>query len=208
MSRGTGRKKILDAAVSVIREKGYAATSVEDLCQRAGVTKGAFFHHFRSKDDLAIAAAAHFDEMASALFAAAPCALLPTPRERILGYVALRREMIAGELADYTCLLGTLVQECYATHPGIRAACDTALRANAGSFEPDIAAALSCAGRMGPEWSAAGLSLYIQTVLQGAFVLAKATGSARTARESLGHLLRYLEAILTPETHTAKGDAS
>ena len=43
------RDKLLEAGVRLVREQGYAATSVEQLCQLAGVTKGAFFHHFASK---------------------------------------------------------------------------------------------------------------------------------------------------------------
>ncbi len=47
----SAKDKLLDAAVHVVRQKGYAATSVDDLCKAAGVTKGAFFHHFESKED-------------------------------------------------------------------------------------------------------------------------------------------------------------
>ena len=53
----SAKDKILDAALMVIRAKGYTATTVDDLCAASDVTKGAFFHHFKSKDDLAIAAA-------------------------------------------------------------------------------------------------------------------------------------------------------
>jgi AcrR family transcriptional regulator len=51
------RQKLLDATLALIRKKGYSSTSVDELCAQAGVTKGAFFHHFKSKDALAIAAA-------------------------------------------------------------------------------------------------------------------------------------------------------
>ena len=50
------KTKLLDAALHVIRVKGYAATTVDDICHEAGVTKGSFFHHFKSKDELALAA--------------------------------------------------------------------------------------------------------------------------------------------------------
>jgi TetR/AcrR family transcriptional repressor of nem operon len=105
----------------VVRAKGYAATTVEDICNEAGVTKGSFFHHFKSKDERALAAA-HWGIMTEGFFAAAPYRKLRDPLQRLLGYVGFRGEILQCELPDYTCLLGALVQETYATHPDIRAA--------------------------------------------------------------------------------------
>ena len=189
------RTKLLDAALTVIRGKGFAATSVDELCRAAGVTKGAFFHHFRSKDDLGVAAAAHFGEMAATMFAAAPYRSLEDPLARILGYVDFRREILTGELPEDTCLLGTLVQETYATHPAIREACEREIVGHAATLEDDIAAALDAAGK-GGEWTPRSLALHIQAVIQGAFVLAKATGGAQVAADSLVHLRRYLTLLL------------
>ncbi len=45
---GATRQKMLDAALSLIRTKGYDATTVDDICDEAGFTKGAFFHHFEN----------------------------------------------------------------------------------------------------------------------------------------------------------------
>ena len=67
VARGTARARLLDAAVQVIRTKGLSATSVDDLCTAAGVTKGAFFHHFESKQALAVAAAEHWSLTTGAL---------------------------------------------------------------------------------------------------------------------------------------------
>src|ERR1700676_4757659 len=114
------RGKLLAAAVGVIRAKGYAATTVDDLCQTAGVTKGAFFHHFESKEELAVAAAGHFSSMADRVFATAPYRDLPDPVDRVLGYVDFRKSIVRGDLPKFTCLLGTMVQEAYETHPLIR----------------------------------------------------------------------------------------
>ena len=193
------RTRLLDAALAVIRAKGYAATSVDELCQAAGVTKGAFFHHFRSKEALAVAAAAYFGAMAEALFAAAPYRALDDPLARLLGYVAFRREILQGGLPDYTCLLGTMVQEAYASHPAIRAACEREIAGHAATLEPDIAAVMARTGQ-GGGWSPASLALYIQAVLQGGFVLAKASGGPEVVADSLGHLQRYLSLLFTAET--------
>jgi TetR/AcrR family transcriptional repressor of nem operon len=198
--RGDGRVRLLDAAMTVIRAKGYADTTVDELCQAAGVTKGAFFHHFRSKEDLAVAAAAHFGAMAETLFAGAGYRQLGTPLDRVLGYIDFRREILEGPLPEITCLLGTLVQEAYGTHPAIRDACAKEIVGHALSLAPDIAAAMRETGA-GGDWTAESLALYIQGVLQGAFVLAKAVDSPQAAADMVGHLRRYVTQILQPNVH-------
>jgi TetR/AcrR family transcriptional repressor of nem operon len=70
-TRHESKTRILDAALHVIRAKGYTATRIEDICEAAGLTKGSFFHHFKSKEDLALAAAEYWGYRTSALFAAA-----------------------------------------------------------------------------------------------------------------------------------------
>ena len=74
-----------------------------------------------------------------------------------------------------------MVQEAYATHPAIRAACEREIVGHAATLEADIAAALAAAAGA-VDWTPASLALHIQAVLQGAFILAKATGGARGRR--------------------------
>src|SRR5688500_1182465 len=105
-SQHESKARFLDAALRVLRAKGYAATRIEDVCDAAGLTKGSFFHHFDGKEDLALAAADHFGAMADRLFAAAPYQSALDPLDRLLGYVDFRRGMLQGELPDFTCLLG------------------------------------------------------------------------------------------------------
>ena len=198
------KTKLLRAALRVIRAKGYAATTVDDICHQAGVTKGSFFHHFKSKDELALAAAAYWGTMTEGFFAAAPYHQSQDPLERLLGYVEFRSEILQGELPDYTCLLGTLVQEIYATHPDIRAACDLGMSTHIATLTRDIEMAKQ---RYAPNatWTADSLGHFIQDVLQGAFIFAKAKQSPLVIRESLSHLRQYLELIFhQPNDSTQK----
>nr|NLI50458.1 TetR/AcrR family transcriptional regulator [Propionibacterium sp.] len=50
------RERLVAAAVEVFAEKGVAGASVEEICDRAGFTRGAFYSNFGSKDELCLAA--------------------------------------------------------------------------------------------------------------------------------------------------------
>jgi TetR/AcrR family transcriptional repressor of nem operon len=190
--------KLLSAALNAVRAKGYSATTVDDICQTAGVTKGSFFHHFKSKDELALAAAAHWSQMTEAVFAAAPYRRYVDPLDRLLGYVDFRVDLLRGELPDYTCFLGTLLQETYASHPGIRAACERGLATHVDTLAKDVGAAKRLHAPDAP-WSAESVGVFIQSVIQGAFIFAKAEQGPEVAREALSHLRRYLTLLFNAQ---------
>jgi len=197
-ARHESKTKFLQAALQVIRAKGYTATTIDEVCETAGLTKGSFFHHFDSKEELALAAAEYWTEGSGALFAASPYHARTDALERLLAYVDFRKELLTGEVADFTCLAGTMVQEVYHTHPAIREACERSMSGHAETLEPDIAEAMRQYGVTG-EWTARSLALYTQAVLQGSFILAKAKGGPEVARECLDHLRRYIEMLFLPK---------
>jgi len=195
----SARDKLLDAAVHVVRQKGYAATSVDDLCRAAGVTKGAFFHHFASKEELGVAAAQYWSDFTTAFFDSAPYQQLSDPLDRLFGYIDFRREILRGNIEDFTCLLGTMVQEAYETSPKIRQACDASISRHAAAVGRDIAAAKKL---YAPDatWSAEELALFTQVVLQGSFILAKAKHGPAAAEAAVLHLKRYIECLFSKKT--------
>lgn len=186
------KTRLLDAALQVIRTKGYSGTTVDDICEAAKLTKGSFFHHFHGKEDLALAAAEHFSAMADGLFASAAYRSIADPLDRFLGYIDFRIAILQGELPQFTCLLGTMVQETYETHPSIRAACDRYISAHADAVARDIEEARR---RYAPDapWTSQSLALFTQAAIQGSFILAKAKGGPQVAVECLRHLRRYVE---------------
>jgi TetR/AcrR family transcriptional repressor of nem operon len=56
------KRKLLETAVELIWESSYGSVSVDDICTKAGVNKGSFYYAFKSKSDLAVAAAERFWE--------------------------------------------------------------------------------------------------------------------------------------------------
>ncbi|MCB2080668.1 MAG: TetR/AcrR family transcriptional regulator, partial [Novosphingobium sp.] len=157
------------------------------------------FHHFKSKDELGVAAANHWSEMTGALFATAPYHEHADPLDRVLAYVAFRKALLQGELPEFTCLVGTMVQETYETAPAIRDACERSITGHAETLEADIEAAMR-ERNMTPGWTAKSLALHTQAVIQGAFIIAKATGGAEPAADSIDHLSRYIELLFASPT--------
>lgn len=189
------KTKLLDAALQVIRAKGYSATTVDDICNAAAVTKGSFFHHFKGKEELAVEATRHWTEVTGGVFANAPYQKIADPRERVLAYIDFRREILRGNLPDFTCLLGTMVQETFETYPAIRVACWIGIDSHAQLVAGDIAQARALYAP-GADWTAESLAHYTQAALQGAFILAKAQGAAEIAVQCVSHLHRYVELLL------------
>jgi TetR/AcrR family transcriptional regulator, transcriptional repressor for nem operon len=189
------RNKLLDAALQQVRTSGYEAATVDGLCKAAGVTKGAFFHHFKSKEELAVEATRYWTQMTGAMFASAPYHDFEDPLDQLIAYIDFRRQMLDDQsIPEATCLLGTMVQETYSSNPALREACRIGIETHAGTISEIVAAAKA---RHAPKasWSAEGLALHTQAVIQGAFILAKARDDLSIAADSILHLRRYIELL-------------
>lgn len=196
----SARERLLEAAVALVRTQGFTGTSVDDLCARAGVTKGAFFHHFPSKQQLGVELAQYWSTSTAGFFAEAPFHHHKRAIDRVLGYIDLRTVLIDGAAETFCCVAGTMVQDTFRSSIPIREACRESIMGNAAALEDDLALALADAGLQRSQ--APSLARHVQTVIQGAFVLAKTQEgdrAAEIARESLGHLRAYFAMLLKPE---------
>jgi TetR/AcrR family transcriptional repressor of nem operon len=194
---------LLDAALSVFRAKGYTATRVEDICEAAELSKGSFFHHFRSKEDLAIAAAEHWIAVTGPQFLSAAYRTLPDPLDRLLAYIDFRKTLLKGSIPEFSCFAGTIIQEVYETHPAVRDACEQSITGHAATLVADIEEAMRLYG-VDRSFSAESLALYTQAVIQGAFILAKAKQGPAVAADCMDHLRRHIKMLFAPRKPTAK----
>jgi TetR/AcrR family transcriptional repressor of nem operon len=130
------------------------------------------------------------------MFAAAPYHEHESPLDRVLGYIALRRSFLQGEIASFSCVAGTMVQETYQAHPEIRDACGACIFDHVATLVEDIRGAMRerCAAT---NFSAESLATHMQAVIQGAFILAKAKDDVSVAVASLDHLRGYVELVLS-----------
>jgi TetR/AcrR family transcriptional regulator, transcriptional repressor for nem operon len=191
--RGEARARLIEAAQGLVRRKGFAATSVDELCAAAGVTKGAFFHHFPSKEALGVALIDNWTETTGVMFAAHPYNNLPDPLDRVFAYIDLRRQILNQPLPDFTCVAGTSVQETFLTAPAIRDAAQRSILLGLEHVRPHLAEAL--ASHPVPDVTAEGLAEQFQVAVQGGIILAKAADDAGPARAAFDHLERYLRLL-------------
>ena len=191
--RGEARARLIEAARSLVRHRGFAATSVDDLCAAAGVTKGAFFHHFPSKEALGVALVDDWTAMTGAMFAAHSYNVQVDPLDRVFAYLDLRRAMLAQPVPEFSCVAGTVVQETYESSPPIRAAAERSIRSGFNHVLPHLEEALAAHPVAGV--TAESLAQQFQVATQGGIILAKALGDPAPARAAYDHLERYLRLL-------------
>jgi TetR/AcrR family transcriptional repressor of nem operon len=187
-------QRLLNAAEGLMLAKGYTATSVDDICEAAGLTKGSFFHYFEGKEHLGRALAQRFYDTRRQMFESAPFLRKKDPLDRVFGFIDFLIEMSASPQAAAGCLLGTFVQELSATHPGIRAVCAACLEGQAGWLKGELEEAKSMYVPRA-SWSAQGLAEHLLAVIQGAIILAKAKQDREVVAESLRHFRQYLRCL-------------
>jgi TetR/AcrR family transcriptional repressor of nem operon len=193
-SRPTDAKAdLLRAGSELIRRNGYVATSVDDVCAAAGVTKGAFFHHFPSKEALAEACLGEWATGTVNMVATAPFQSETDPALRLVGCMDFFVAVFSDPDMLKSCLAGTVVQEVSETHPTLRKAAQTCFALAETRFQQLLDAAFP-KGKNRPDTTSLA-RLWFAT-LQGSLVLFKASQDATVIRTSLTHVKEYIGSLL------------
>lgn len=199
------RLSILNTAQALVMNQGFAATTVEAVIGRAGVTKGAFFHHFKSKQDLAqalveryaAADAAHLDH----LLARAE-ALSRDPLQQVLLFVGLMAESLdaaagADASAASGCLFASFLYEAQLFDGATHAAIADSFAYCRSRLAPKLEAILKARVPRVPV-TADGLVDAALAALEGGYVLSRIRREPRSVAAQLGHFRNYLELLFAP----------
>lgn len=195
------RTRILDAAQELVLERGFAGTSVDEVIAKAATTKGGFFHHFASKQELARAlveryVAADMD-LLDDLFTRAE-RLSRDPLQQLLLFVGLQEEA-ADELAsdDPGCLYASFCYERNLVDEATRDLIADAVLA----WRTRTRAKLDEVVALYPPRLPVDLDALADeglTVFEGAYVLSRALGDPTLLKGQLRHFRTYLELLFTP----------
>jgi TetR/AcrR family transcriptional repressor of nem operon len=189
------KRKLVDAGMNLMRERGFHATTVDDICASAGVTKGGFFHYFKSKDEIAKAALQHFHEGKVKDYEEAPFRKLADPLDRVFGRLDYVKSSVGGEMhRTKGCLIGVLAQEMALTSPEFREVCNGFFSKIAGDFANDLAAAKAAHA---PEavFEPKRLALFYISLVQGSLLLSKAAGTSDLVAANIEQFRSYLQLL-------------
>ncbi|MEJ7794398.1 MAG: TetR/AcrR family transcriptional regulator [Nocardioides sp.] len=191
------RTRILDAAERLVIENGYAATSVDQVVAASGSSKGAFFHHFSSKLELARTlvqryAEADVAQLRAAMAHAEAATLDPVGRvEAFLQWFEDRYDTLLDE--DTSCLYISILTERELVLDGTSEPILDAVIAWRTDLTRIIGAALQ-GGDTGLD--AEALADHVFVTFEGAFLLARSTRDPSHMRTQLRVLRQLLGATL------------
>jgi TetR/AcrR family transcriptional repressor of nem operon len=171
------RERIARAAARFFALKGYHDTKLEEILAAAKVTTGAFFHHFRSKEDLAFAVIdRHMRKRRQQLERIEQDLPPPCPDDPI-GLVYRRLDAIQEMIRRRQhrkggCIIGNLSTALSDTHDGFRRRLAECFDEMALEFKPHLDAAIQMAGRELPVDTQA-LALFIVAIIEGSIMLTR-----------------------------------
>lgn len=192
------KARLLEAAENHFLEKGYTATTVDEICKAAGTTKGAFFHHFDNKLGVALEAV---ELHAGRRFEAFRRRVDPdaiSARGRVLTYID-GMVALAAQSERPACLVTAMTLELADVQPEVRARVKRAF----DGWSEDLARMLADACPPdGP--SPESLAHQIMATFQGAMVVARAKGDREVLPQVMGNLRDYVASVLVDtEDHAA-----
>lgn len=188
----TTREKLLQAGLALMLSKGYAATTVDEICAAAGVSKGSFYHAFESKEHLALAILDDYFQRQIDAYGNGPHRDIRDPRARALAFVD-HVEATAGGMWRHGCLLGVFALDMADSSPTIQARLAELFERMACGltrlFEPLLE------GSRPERPSARELADHFIATVEGSIVLAKAHQDGGRIADGVRAFRRYLDCV-------------
>jgi TetR/AcrR family transcriptional repressor of nem operon len=195
------RAKIIKAAEGLVLKQGYAGTSLDDVLKITGLTKGAFFHHFKSKAELGRAIVQSYAEADFKLFAewaVRADRLSDDPYERVMIYLKLMEEFL-GQLEEPLdgCIFASYMYQREGFEPDVHAFIRQRVEHWLKLYEEKFAALIKARPPAVPV-TARGLAEAIAALIQGSFVMANFLEDRDYMLRRSRQFRQYLELLFKP----------
>ncbi len=190
------RKRLVAAAQDLVLERGFSASGVDQICERAGVTKGAFFHHFKSKDEIGIAALGAWAEFGMAIYAEARKAPANPPLARVHRFFDLMTGIMNDSPSPVTCVVGMMSQELAQANPVLRDVCSGYL-GDWSEFARELLEEAKAAKKPQVDFNAADAAWFLNALWQGSMLVAKTRQEPRIVIRNLEQARAFIDSLFS-----------
>jgi len=191
------RQKLVSATRKLILHQGFSATGVDEICAEAGVTKGAFFHHFKTKEDVGQAALADWASFGMALYAEAKNAPAAGPLARVHRFFDIMLGFVAAA-APVTCVVGILAQEMAVANPALRETCSNAL-GDWTDFARELLDEAKAAQPPRTDFDSEDVAWFLNSLWQGSMLVAKTRQDPQIVIRNLNRARAHIDALFFGE---------
>lgn len=190
----TTKEQLLQTAMELMLAKGYTATTVDEICEKAGITKGGFFHYFESKEDSGKAVLEYYWQSQVQMVQEMPFHSIKDPLKRLHGFLDSFADRARDPQITKSCLIGNFSQELSSTYPEIRTLCDKKFSMFADMLKQILDEAKQMyAPRL--RFDTRGLAEHFIAIFQGALILSKAKQDTKVIEENIRHFRQYVETL-------------
>jgi len=192
--RSATKQKLFDISRQLMMSKGYNATTIEEICTSAEVTKGAFFYYFKTKEDLGVNLLQEYWRVRQNQFADVDWMAAEDPLEQIQQFLQVVADVFMNDPDGYSCLAGSFTQELANANPLFRELVSSLFVEWAQQITPILQAAKE---KYAPsdEINVQQLADYIVSVIQGCLILAQARQDGGVIRQQMQMLSKHLLAV-------------
>jgi AcrR family transcriptional regulator len=189
----TTRTRLLEAARYLFWEKGYAATGMSEILERAQANSGSFYHYFTSKEALLLAVLDSYLDGLQPVVVQPAFASERDPVERIFAILAGYRERLIATGCKYGCPLGRLALEIEAENQPVH----DRIAANFSGWTGAVRGCLEdVRDRLPHGLNLDGLATFVLTTMEGGVVQSRSFRKLEPFDQSVAQLRNYFDCLL------------
>lgn len=199
---GETRRKLVAATRDLILQRGFTGTGIDQICENAGVTKGAFFHHFSTKEEIGRAALADWAAQGMAIYATSRAEPANDPLDHLHRFFDVMTDIIQNAPAPVTCVVGMMSQELAEASPVLREDCAGYL-GDWTEFARGLLEEAKAARPPRVDFDAKAVAWFLNALWQGSMLVAKTRREPEIVLENLRQARAYVDGFFSVEERGA-----
>lgn len=185
------KDSLLKTSYNLFLSKGYNATTVDEICKSIGVSKGSFFHYFKSKEEVGMEVLKWYYSYAISLVMDGTFVNESDPVKKVFSFID-HTESISKQLWGKGCLLGSFVTDLSASNKKVSSKVSNIF---SGMTEA-LAKVFYVVAEKNKKVTAAELAEQYLLIIEGAIILAKAKNDWKKVLGAIHNFRNYIELLM------------